>query len=155
MQRTSVLVVDDSVTIRAMIENMLEQDGRIEVAGVASNTEDALKMIDLYDPDVVTVDINMPGADGWQLLEQIMLDLPRPVIMLSSLVRDGDSIIDLAKARGAAACFNKSLLVRETARFIDMIREVRARQLAPILPDALIGQVEAEPQRQRIRMGVA
>jgi len=148
MRRTSIVVVDDSVTIRAMIENMLERDGRIEVSGIAANAEDGFDLVEMFEPDVVTVDINMPGTDGWMLLDRIVAQSHRPVIMLSTLIRDGDPIVDEAIARGAAACFNKSLIVRETQRFIDMLQALGAPQLIATLPQAFIAaQAQARATR--------
>jgi len=148
MRRTSIVVVDDSVTIRAMIENMLERDGRIEVSGIAANAEDGFDLVEMFEPDVVTVDINMPGTDGWMLLDRIVAQSHRPVVMLSTLIREGDPIVDEALARGAAACFNKSLIVRETPRFIDMLQALGAPQLIATLPEAFIAaQAQARATR--------
>ncbi|SER03398.1 response regulator [Sphingobium sp. YR768] len=130
MKPVRIVVVDDSLTIRAMIETLLERDRRIEVVGIARNGEEALDMIRLEKPDVVTLDIAMPGKDGMAILDEIMAIDPCPVIMLSSLMRDGAPIAAEAMDRGAAACFNKAMIVREAKRFVSLIREV-GRGLAP------------------------
>lgn len=117
-----IVVVDDSLTIRAMIETLLERDRRIEVVGIACNGAEAIEMIRLEKPDVVTLDIAMPGKDGLAILDEIMDMEPCPVIMLSSLMRDGAPIVAEAMDRGAAACFNKAMIVREATRFIGLIR---------------------------------
>lgn len=122
-KRTSIVVVDDSVTIRAMMETVLGADGWLSVSGIASNAEEAAEMIDEFDPDVVTLDINMPGIDGLTLLADIMAHKPRPVIMLSSLTAEGAAIVDEAIGRGAVACFNKSLIIREADKLIQLIKE--------------------------------
>lgn len=119
-----IVVVDDSLTIRAMIETLLERDRRIEVVGIARNGEEAIDMIRLEKPDVVTLDIAMPGKDGLAILDEIMDMEPCPVIMLSSLMRDGAPIVAEAMDRGAAACFNKAMIVREATRFIGLIRSL-------------------------------
>ncbi|WP_254913781.1 response regulator [Sphingobium sp. Z007] len=119
-----IVVVDDSLTIRAMIETLLERDRRIEVVGIACNGEEAIDMIRLEKPDVVTLDIAMPGKDGLAILDEIMDMEPCPVIMLSSLMRDGAPIVAEAMDRGAAACFNKAMIVREATRFIGLIRDL-------------------------------
>jgi two-component system chemotaxis response regulator CheB len=64
------------------------------------------------------------------ILDEIMEIEPCPVIMLSSLMRDGAPIAAEAMDRGAAACFNKAMIVREAKRFVSLIREV-GRGLAP------------------------
>ncbi|WP_235523610.1 response regulator [Sphingobium sp. Leaf26] len=124
MKPVRIVVVDDSLTIRAMIETLLERDRRIEVIGIARNGEEAIDMIRLEKPDVVTLDIAMPGKDGLMILDEIMDMEPCPVIMLSSLMREGAPIVAEAMDRGAAACFNKAMIVREATRFIGLIRDL-------------------------------
>lgn len=122
MKRTRVLVVDDSVTIRAMIENVLERDGRMDIAGIASNAERAEHLIAITDPDVITLDIRMPGMDGLELLDRIMEKKPRPAVMLSSLAVRGDAIRAECLARGAAACFNKSEIFSDAKGLVRLIQ---------------------------------
>jgi len=119
-----IVVVDDSLTIRAMIETLLERDCRFEVAGIARNGEEAIDLINLERPDVVTLDVAMPGKDGMTILDEIMDIAPCPVIMLSSLMRDGAPIMAEALERGAAACLNKAMIARDAARFIALVKDV-------------------------------
>jgi len=104
MKPIRIVIVDDSLTIRAMIETLLERDRRVQVVGIARNGEEAIDMIRLEKPDVVTLDIAMPGKDGMAILEEIMDMEPCPVIMLSSLMRDGAPIVAEAMDRGAGDC---------------------------------------------------
>src|SRR3546814_4828336 len=113
MKRTRILVVDDSVTIRAMIENVLERDGRMDIVGIASNAERAEHIIAITDPDVITLDIKMPDMDGLQLLDRIMDRNRRPFIMLSRLTVIGGRVQADCMTHGAAACFNKSHIICE------------------------------------------
>lgn len=137
MKPVRIVIVDDSLTIRAMIETLLERDRRIEVVGIARNGDEAIGMIRLEKPDVVTLDIAMPGKDGLAILDEIMNMEPCPVIMLSSLMRDGAPIVAEAMDRGAAACFNKAMIVRETTRFIGLIRDLGRGLIAPTEPVAI------------------
>lgn len=121
MHKVRVLVVDDSVTIRAMIQTLLERNSRISVVGIARNAAEAEAMIATLNPDVITLDINMPGTDGLTLLGRIMRDAPRPVVMLSSLLKEGSRCWWDALDRGAAACFDKAMIVRKAAALIDTI----------------------------------
>ena len=132
-QPIRIVVVDDSLTIRAMIETLLERDCRFEVVGIARDGDEALELVRLHRPDVVTLDVAMPGKDGLTILDEIMARAPCAVIMLSSLMRDGAPIMADALRRGAAACFNKAAITREAARFMTLIKDV-AR-----------GVVQAEP----------
>ncbi len=87
MRNVKVLVVDDSALMRKYIRQMLEEAG-FEVY-TARDGEDALEQIKRIDPDVVTLDINMPVMDGLTCLSHIMTEFPRPVIMVSSLTEKG------------------------------------------------------------------
>lgn len=136
MKPIRIVVVDDSLTIRAMIETLLERDRRVEVVGIARNGEEAIDLVKLHKPDVVTLDIAMPGKDGMAILDDIMAIDPCPVIMLSSLMRDGAPIVAEAMDRGAAACFNKAMIAREAGRFIALVKEV-GRRLTAIEPVAI------------------
>ncbi|MBB3981826.1 two-component system chemotaxis response regulator CheB [Sphingobium fontiphilum] len=136
MKPIRIVVVDDSLTIRAMIETLLERDRRVEVVGIARNGEEAIDLVKLHKPDVVTLDIAMPGKDGMAILDDIMAIDPCPVIMLSSLMRDGAPIVAEAMDRGAAACFNKAMIAREAGRFIALVKEV-GRRLTAVEPVAI------------------
>jgi two-component system chemotaxis response regulator CheB len=81
---TSVLVVDDSALMRRALKNILAESGDFEVH-TARNGIDALEQLDRVQPDVITLDINMPEMDGLSCLVQIMQERPTPVVMVSSL----------------------------------------------------------------------
>ena len=84
-----VLVVDDSLTARAVLMRLLQEDDRIEVVGRAVDGLDALEQVKQLRPDVVTLDIEMPRLDGIATLERLMAETPTPVVMVSSLTRKG------------------------------------------------------------------
>lgn len=84
MSMIKVLVVDDSAVIRQLVKEILERDPEIEVVAVASDAYFAQRKLDLHDPDVITLDIEMPGMDGISFLEKVMHSKPTPVVMLSS-----------------------------------------------------------------------
>ncbi|NJC87312.1 MAG: chemotaxis response regulator protein-glutamate methylesterase [Methylococcaceae bacterium] len=83
------LVVDDSAFIRNAVIMMLESDPEIKVVGNARNGAEAIEKVAQLKPDVVTLDIEMPGMDGMTALRTIMEKTPVPVIMLSSLTTEG------------------------------------------------------------------
>ncbi|NJO36417.1 MAG: chemotaxis response regulator protein-glutamate methylesterase [Rhizobiales bacterium] len=84
-----VVVVDDSALMRKMLSSILESDSDIKVVGAAPDALSARQMIRDLDPDVVTLDVEMPGMDGLTFLEKIMTLRPMPVIMVSSLTQKG------------------------------------------------------------------
>ena len=84
MPPPSVLVVDDSAFMRRLISQILESSGEFRVAGTARNGLDALQKVHTLDPELVTMDVDMPELDGLQALGYIMSETPRPVVMLSA-----------------------------------------------------------------------
>jgi two-component system, chemotaxis family, protein-glutamate methylesterase/glutaminase len=97
----SVLVVDDSAFMRTALSRMINSDPSLFVAGTARSGEDALEKIPQLNPDVVTLDVEMPGMDGVETLRCIRARFPRPVIMVSSAtVQDAKITFD---ALGAGA----------------------------------------------------
>ena len=98
----TVLVVDDSAFMRKLIAEMIESTGSFKVIGVAGDGVEALKQIRILKPDIVTLDIEMPRLNGLQALEQIMAEMPRPVVMLSAAGSDlGNEMTLRALERGA------------------------------------------------------
>src|ERR1035437_4506131 len=87
-----VLVVDDSAFMRKALSRMLEKDGAIQVVGTAANGKEAIEKIELLNPDVVTMDIEMPVMNGIEALKHIMANHPIPVIMFSALTQEGANI---------------------------------------------------------------
>src|SRR5687768_8043184 len=79
-----VLVVDDSVFNRRNITEALTASPEIEVVGKAADGEEALRLVALYKPDVITLDLEMPRMDGFTFLRILMTKLPTPVIVVSS-----------------------------------------------------------------------
>jgi len=84
-----VLIVDDSALVRQILTSVLNSDPEIDVVGVAENPLIARQMIKDLNPDVLTLDIEMPEMDGLSFLEKIMALRPMPVVMISSLTQRG------------------------------------------------------------------
>lgn len=96
-----VVVIDDSAFMRKMIADILISDHRIHVVATARNGQDGLKKIKIHDPDVVTLDVEMPVMDGITALQKIMATNPLPVVMLSSVTKEGTAKTMQAMANGA------------------------------------------------------
>ena len=107
MAAVKVLVVDDSITMRALFSNALERSDDLVVVGAAANADEAREMIASLRPDVVTLDIEMPGMNGIDFLQEIMTTRPMPVVMLSTLTQKGAEVTLKALELGAVDCFPK------------------------------------------------
>ena len=97
---TRAVVVDDSRFMRTLIRGLLE-DGGIEVVGEADDGSDALDVVVEHDPDVVTMDIEMPSMNGLDAVEEIMAERPTPVLMLSAHAEADADVTFEALDRGA------------------------------------------------------
>src|SRR5690349_10124263 len=85
-----VLVVDDSATIRKLLTTMLESDPQITVVGTAADGEAAVRQALTLQPDLITMDIHMPGVDGLEATRRILAERPLPIIVVTGLA-DGPS----------------------------------------------------------------
>lgn len=102
-----VLVVDDSTLMRHTLRRVLEAAPGIEVVDTAHDGLDALLKVERLQPDVVTLDVEMPRLDGLGALAQLMQRFPRPVVMLSSLTAAGTEATVRALALGAVDFLQK------------------------------------------------
>lgn len=100
-----VLVVDDSALMRRRISDILSSAG-FEVETAADGAE-ALERLPDFDPDVVTLDVTMPGMDGLACLKRIMVEHPKPVVMVSALTADGAEVTLEALRLGAVEAVRK------------------------------------------------
>jgi len=87
MNDARVLVVDDSAAMRALFSDVLEQQRNVTVIGTAASADEARDQIAALKPNVVTLDVEMPGMSGIDFLAEIMGSNPLPVVMLSSLTQ--------------------------------------------------------------------
>ncbi|KGO97992.1 response regulator, partial [Novilysobacter defluvii] len=102
-----VLVVDDSAVMRQLVPALLREDPRIEVVGTAADAYIARNKIQRLDPDVLTLDVEMPRMDGLSFLRNLMRQHPMPVVMVSSLTEQGASVTLDALASGAVDFIGK------------------------------------------------
>jgi two-component system, chemotaxis family, protein-glutamate methylesterase/glutaminase len=131
-----VLVVDDSALMRKLIPQMLAGDDSIEVVGTAMDGSFCLKKIDELKPNVVTLDLEMPGMNGIDTLKEIMRRQPVPVIVFSSHSTEGATVTMKALGLGAFDFVTKpkdaSAHMTETAR--ELIAKVKAAAECKLKP---------------------
>ncbi len=129
MSKTKVLVVDDSRTMRHLISQILTQDPDIEIVGQAADPYEAREAMKALEPDVVTLDVEMPNMNGIEFLSKIMRLRPTPVIMISNLTARGTEATIKALEIGAFDCIAKpSSADREI--FPDLAAKVKAAAAA-------------------------
>jgi two-component system chemotaxis response regulator CheB len=120
-----VLVVDDSATMRGLITAILSADPDVHVVGQAGDAMQARAAIKELNPDVVTLDIEMPNMNGLEFLEKIMTLRPMPVIMVSTLTHRGAEATLAALEIGAFDCVGKPT-PGEPRPFGDLVEKVKA-----------------------------
>ncbi|MGB6229190.1 MAG: chemotaxis response regulator protein-glutamate methylesterase [Litorimonas sp.] len=132
MRPVSVLIVDDSATLRAVVKAVLRKEPGIDVVGEAADAVEARRLIKALDPDVVTLDIEMPGMNGLQFLEKIMTLRPMPVIMLSASTVAGSDNAITALSTGAFDCVAKPATGNIMQALSDLPDLIRAAAASPI-----------------------
>ncbi len=120
-----VLVVDDSPTMRGLITAVLNSDPEVSVVGQAGDALQARAAIKELNPDVVTLDIEMPNMNGLEFLEKIMQLRPMPVIMVSTMTHHGANATLAALEIGAFDCVGKPS-AGDIRPFVDLAEKVKA-----------------------------
>lgn len=125
MKTIRVLIIDDSALVRKLLTEILESDPAIEVCGTAVDAHAARDKIKRLNPDVLTLDVEMPKMDGISFLRNLMRLHPLPVIMVSSLTEKGAAITEEALELGALDFVSKpkSDLTRTMQHYRDEITE--------------------------------
>jgi len=138
MKKIRVLVVDDSVVIRRLLTDILSQDPEIELAGTAPNGRIALAKLPQINPDLVTLDVEMPELDGLSTLPELRKAYPKlPVIMFSTLTERGTLATIDALARGATDYVTKPANVGSVAAGIQSVKDQlipKIKALCPLTP---------------------
>jgi len=153
--KIKVLIVDDSALIRSVMKEIINSQPDMEVVGVAPDPIIARDLIKQTNPDVLTLDVEMPKMDGLDFLEKLMRLRPMPVVMVSSLTERGSEITLRALELGAVDFVTKpkmsiqSGMLEYTEMIADKIRgaskaRIKARQITP--SDASKTSVGALPQ---------
>ncbi|MBM3202797.1 chemotaxis response regulator protein-glutamate methylesterase [Candidatus Woesearchaeota archaeon] len=154
MPKIKTLIVDDSALMRNLLAQILAEAPDIEVIGTASDPYEAREKIKQHNPDVLTLDIEMPRMDGITFLNNLMRLRPMPVIMLSSLTQEGADITLQALAAGAIDFISKPDMntgyaledyARELISKIRIAASSRVSKTVRTGPEAIPGNGTAEP----------
>ncbi|MGO4410725.1 MULTISPECIES: protein-glutamate methylesterase/protein-glutamine glutaminase [unclassified Brevundimonas] len=147
-----VLIVDDSATMRSLISAVLRRDPEISVVGTAADPLEARARIKELNPDVITLDVEMPNMNGLEFLEKIMRLRPMPVVMVSTLTQAGTDVTLAALEIGAVDAVAKPAPgVSAQEAFGDLAEKVkiaarsRVRALEARAPRVTDGTYRADP----------
>jgi two-component system chemotaxis response regulator CheB len=117
MPPTRIFVIDDSPLFREMLRGIVESDGDIAVVGEAATGEEAMSRVAALQPDLVTVDIEMPGVGGLETIARLMTHRPVPILVLTGQPTDeGSTLAFEAIGRGALEIASKSSLGHDDGR---------------------------------------
>ena len=157
-QETLPLVADDSAFMRRALTRMIESEPAMRVIGTAQTGVEALEKTVSLQPDVVRLDVGMPRMNGLETLKLIMKDSPRPVIMVSSLTREGADTTLEALDCGAFDCLPKQSsyasldIVKMREDLVSKIRAAaeskrpRARRISPTpIPQVCVHSFQVTP----------
>jgi DNA-binding NarL/FixJ family response regulator len=136
MKRLRIFVVDDHALLREGLRALLERQPSLEVVGEAGNGREAVKAIEAVRPDIVLMDIAMPGLNGVEATHQIRKALPETKVLVLSAYDDRDDIHDLLRA-GAAGYVLKASFAAELLTAIDAVSRGE-RCLSPAIADRVV-----------------
>ena len=128
-----VVVVDDSLTMRGLISAVLNRDPEIQVVGTAADPIEARAAIKALNPDVITLDVEMPNMNGLEFLEKIMRLRPMPVVMVSTLTAAGTDVTLAALEIGAVDAVAKPASATPEA-FGELAAKVKAAARSRVRP---------------------
>lgn len=142
-----VVIVDDSRTMRLWLRHVLTQDPRLTVVGEAEDANAARRVIRETSPDVVTLDVEMPGMSGLEFLDRLMRLRPMPVVMISSTTQKGSDAAIKALSLGAVDCLVKPESTLDTDAQRHIARHVFSAALSRV-------RTPAQPAQPRVAQTV-
>jgi len=137
-----VLIVDDSVVIRRLVSRVVDSDPGLQVVGTAAHGGIALTMIEDLEPDIITLDVEMPEMDGLETLAELRNKNNKiPVIMFSTLTERGSEVTIEALSRGASDYVAKPSNVGGTGEALERLQNELLPKIKALVPRATPGQV--------------
>lgn len=154
-KRIKVLIIDDSALVRALLTKILGADPALQVVGTAPDAFIAREKIKVLNPDVLTLDVEMPRMDGLQFLRNVMRLRPMPVVMCSSLTERGADVTLAALELGAIDFVTKPkvdvahALEAYAAELISKVKVAAVARVRPLVPRPPPAYQPGAPQRPR------
>jgi two-component system chemotaxis response regulator CheB len=135
MEPVRVFAIDDSGVVRSVIARIVERSGHCVLVGTAADICSAREQIGALQPDVVTLDLSLPGYDGIQYLDELGCMAHPAIVIVSAATHPGSPETLRALAHGADACFDKGRIVADAELFIRTLvitgRRRRGMDVAP------------------------
>jgi two-component system chemotaxis response regulator CheB len=153
-----VLIVDDSKVIQSFLYNLLSSDPDLQVVGFASSGNEAIELVHFNKPDVITMDIHMPGIDGYEATRKIMETVPTPIVIVSGSlsVREEAGIFRSLEAGALAVVhrppgFGDPQYAKARNELIKTVKQMSAVKTARLLPQNI--KFQREPTRYEQQFG--
>ena len=169
--RVRVMVVEDSLVVRQLLVHIIASDPRLVVAAAVSSSEEALQEIGRVEPDVVSMDIRLPGMDGLEATRRIMSEHPTPIVVIADSIEDSSLKISMNALRAGALTVVEKPVGLSSANYAEIastictqlyimsqVPVVRQRSFAPWREKATIAPARREPEWSAARpsiMGIA
>ncbi len=152
MKKIRVLIVEDSKVIREFLEYIIGQDPRLEIAAAVGSAEEALRILDRVSPDVISMDIRLPGMNGFEATQRIMTERPTPIVVVSASVECEDLQITMnALQAGALTVLEKP--VGTTSAEYEALAERLCTQLAIMSQVKVVRRYASGEARRALRTG--
>ncbi len=139
MRKVRVMIIEDSSVVRQFLEYVIRRDARLEVVAAVGTAEEALRILDRVSPDVISMDIRLPGMNGFEATQRIMATRPTPVVVVSASVEAEDMKISINALRaGALAVVEKPVGIGH--EHYESLAERLCTQLAIMSQVKVVGQ---------------
>ena len=140
----SVLIVEDSHVVRQHLVEIVEDDPNLTVVGAAETAEEALPMVFELRPDVISLDIRLPGMNGLDFTRRVMRECPTPIVVASASIDDEDLMISMSALQAGALCVVEKPRDFGHSEFADMARKL-TRQLRLMSQVPVVSQHSRKP----------
>lgn len=165
MSAIRVLIVEDSHVVGEHLRRIISADPRLEVAGIATSGEDALEMVERLNPDVISMDIRLPGMQGFETTRVIMAERPTPIVVVSGMDMEAMTLTMQALRAGALAVVEKpaasthedySALAGKLCTQLVIMSEVRVVRQRPLPRPPTVPHLVAGRKSEQYRLlGIA